>query len=888
MIVPSSMASPLLPVQADCCRSPGPTNPFVEFRIEDVEQSIHGRFAEQVCKHPQRTAVKTDCQELTYQALDRAANHVARAILRVRGPGSEPVGFLLDGGATPLIAILGILKAGNIVVPLEPSFPPARLARVLNHAQAALLLTDNANSSLARELSRGNIPVLNLEAMDSEPDGQDAGLSMSPDSPAYILYTSGSTGNPKGVLQSHRNLLHSTLRYTNSLHISREDRCILLAPCSVAASTSDIFPTLLNGAALLPYNLRTQGFGGLARWLIDEGVTVYHSGPTAFRHLANTLTGAEAFPHLRLVRLGGEPVFRHDVERFRKYFGPDCVLAVTLAATETYAICQYFLDRHVALEGARVPVGYPVAGMEVLLRADEGQQVGAGQVGEIVVRSRHLASGYWRDSERTEAAFQPDPQQPEVRLYRTGDLGLLRPDGCLEYLGRKDEQVKIRGQRVETAEVEAALLALGTIREAAVVGRQTASGDQQLVAYAVPMTTAPTWGAIRQALKDKLPDYMIPSAFVFLERLPLTSTGKVDRRALPPPAGGRPALDNAYAPPRNLVQGLLKDIWEQCLSIRPIGIQDSYFELGGDSLTAEKILALVEHHLGKRFYPGVLVKAPTVEQLAELIMGVQVATALSPLIEIQAGSPGRPRFFYLNGDMASPAVYLGLAKCLGEAQPFSIIQPHGLMDGMVPSTIEAMAADRLRLLRAVQPEGPYFLGGFCIIGLVALEMAQQLQRAGHQVAALVMIAPPPDMSLTIIQAEDGCGIRPALVVSQAGTFRIADATCDAPVHDVGRIESGVQRIHALNAIYRKACRDYVLRPCRGSLTVFQPSEDLLKLGPPIQWGAAATDVEIVIVRGGHRLEKIEEVQVLASCLRKILERCSAGPPGGPRRSNVSA
>jgi amino acid adenylation domain-containing protein len=853
--------SAFLPLQspaADGCRPRSST--FCEFEIEEVEQSIPDRFAKQVRKHAFRTAVKTDRAELTYQALNRTASQVAHGILGARGQKLEPVAFLLDHGALPLVAILGILKAGKIVVPLDPSFPRARLGHLQQHSQAGLILTDSTNASLAREVSGGNCLVINLDELSLAADDGDPRLSVPPETPAYILYTSGSTGDPKGVIQNHRNLLHAALRFTNSLQICPEDRCTLVAACSVAASVSDIFQTLLNGASLLPYDLRGQGFSGLAHWLIDQKATIYHSGPTAFRQFAGRLTGSDSFPDLRVVRLGGEAVTCSDVDLFRRHFGPPCSLVVSLAATETGLIRQHVLDSKTTTGGMRLPVGHPVTAMDIRLVGEDGDDVGPERMGEIVVRSSYLSPGYWRDPERTQAAFRPDDRDQNHRLYYTGDLGLMRPDGCLEYRGRKDEQVKIRGHRVETGEVEAALLGLGTVQEAAVVACDRGSNGPRLVAYVVaPPAARPTVPALRHALREKLPDFMVPSQFVFLDHLPLTDTGKVDRRSLPVPDDSRPALESSYCPPRNLVQAMMKEVWETILNIRPIGIHDSYFDLGGDSLAAEKILSWVQEQFAKTFYPGILVTAPTVDKLTDLVMGAAPAEVQAPLVEIQKGAAGRQKFFFLHGDLSGAALSIGISKGLRKEQPFYVIHPHGLMGWLVPSTIEAMAADNLRTLRAFQPEGPYFLGGYCKGGLIAFELARQLRLHGQKVSGVVIVAPPPDMKLAVTPPDFSPLPQPS--IQSVGE-----------VHDLSRIESGTQRFWALNSLFQKACRNYLLRPFPDRLIIFQPLDDVRTFGPAMLWKAAASQAEVHFVPGGHLMDKPEHVKALASGLRTILDR----------------
>src|SRR5215212_7331058 len=601
-----------------------PTSSFIRFEKEETEQSIPQRFEQQVSRYPDRLAVKTRNHQLSYAALNEAANRVARALLAQRGKGAESIALLLEHGASMIATILGVLKAGKVYVPLDPSFPYARNAYILEDSQAGLIVTNNENRSLAESLSENRHPLIDIDEIDATLSDENVDLPISADNLANIIYTSGSTGQPKGVVQNHRNLLHVAMRYTNGLQISAEDRLTLLQSYSVAGSVSNMLGALLNGGSLLPFNVKEEGLIELAGWLSEEEITVYHSVPTVFRQFATTLTGKEEFPGLRLVRLGGEPVSVGDVQLYKRYFPSDSIFVNSYGASEAASVLRYCVDKDTEISGAVVPVGYPLGDVDILLLDDEGAAVGSNRVGEIVIKSRHVSPGYWRRPDLTRAAFVTDPQDEDGWVYRTGDLGYMQRDGCLVVTGRNDFRVKIRGFRIEVAEIERALRGLAKIKEAVVVAREDQHGEKRLVAYVVPEPEeAPTISELRAFLKDKLPDYMVPSAFLVLETLPMTPNGKLDRLALPAPSLVRPELEANFVAPRTPAEERLAEIFEEVLGLERVGVHDDFFELGGHSLLATRVVSRVRGAFRAELPLRYLFETPTVAGLTERIEAVQ-------------------------------------------------------------------------------------------------------------------------------------------------------------------------------------------------------------------------------------------------------------------------
>jgi amino acid adenylation domain-containing protein len=518
-----------------------PQRDFIEFDSEEVERSIPERFEKIVRQHPDRIAVKAGKHVVTYAELNAMANRLARAIVAGQGEKAEPVGLLLEKAAPLMAAMLGVLKAGKFFVLLDPAFPKARIAAVLEDSQAKLVVTDRSNASLARQVLNDS-GLIEVESIDSRVPNEDLRLQILPKALAYLVYTSGSTGQPKGVVHSHQNLLHNIMLRTNAMPVYMHDRVALL-PSGTANAVTHTFFALLNGAVLLPIDVRMNGAARLRLWLLEERVSFLWISSPLFRNLCEIMTGNERFPGLRLLRLTSETVYKTDVDLYKKHFSFKCVFVNGLHSSETGPLRFYFVNHNTAISGDDVPVGYPVADKEILLLDDEGQEVGFNRVGEIVVRSKYLSPGYWNRPDLTGIKFKADPHDTESQLYFTGDLGLMLPDGCLIHKGRKDFRVKVRGYGVEVSEVEVTLLSHPAVSEVAVVPRQNELGESYLVAYfATHSQPGPSISELRGLLKNKLADYMVPSYFVQLDTIPLTSSGKVDRKALPVPGGPRPQL----------------------------------------------------------------------------------------------------------------------------------------------------------------------------------------------------------------------------------------------------------------------------------------------------------------------------------------------------------
>jgi amino acid adenylation domain-containing protein len=604
-----------------------PSGTFVEFPIEDVETSIPARFEKIVRMYPDRLAVKMASRALTYYELNQAANRIARAIVAKRGQRSEPIVILFENGIDVIAATLGALKSGRSYVAIDPSFTNERIVHMLDDCQAGLLVTNQRNIELSQKLINDARTLLDIDEIDDSRVCDDLNLPISPDDVASIVYTSGSTGGPKGVAHSHRSQLHDVMVKTNATRISFQDRLTLLHSVGFGSARAHLFQSLLNGASLCFFDFKSEGIYRLSKWLNEEDITVYHSTLGVFRQLAEIMPEEEKYTHLRLIRLTGAPVNRLEFDLYKKKFAPGTLLQTVMNSTEARVICSFVTDGSFSFPKIGCPVGYPVPGKTVFLLDENGHEVGLGQVGEIAVKSRYLASGYWRMPELTKAKFLPDPNGGDERICLTGDLGTKLPDGFLIHLGRKDFMVKIRGYRVELGEIERALLTHPEVKDAGVVAWDQEPGEKYLVAYVVPReSNALTVNELRGFLKEKLPDYMIPAIFMFLDSLPLTN-GKLDRTALPRPDHKRPNLQQPYAPPQDEVETRLVQIWEEILNVRPIGIHDNFFDLGGHSLAATRVISRLIQTFQLELPVKALFDAPTVAEMAAIITENQAKRA---------------------------------------------------------------------------------------------------------------------------------------------------------------------------------------------------------------------------------------------------------------------
>ncbi|MGJ7609270.1 amino acid adenylation domain-containing protein [Variovorax sp. LT1R20] len=594
---------------ASAATLPRPTQAFTPIAREEIEQTLTHRFEAQVRRSPSAVAITHEGTAWTYEALDRKANGIAATLRRTLRPGAGRVLLLFGHGPEMVAAMLGVLKAGRSYVPLDPLHPAERLRFIAADSEGQVLLCEPGFNELAASVcDAGHIPVLDQSQIAPADSASDA--ERHPGSETYVLYTSGTTGQPKGVVQVDRNVLHFIAAYTNALHLDASDRLTLFSSYGFDASVMDIYGALLNGAALAIHDLRQVEFEQLHGWLEAERITVWHSTPTVFRLAAGGFQGRKS-SSTRLIVLGGEEAAPSDLALLADNFGPDCLLVNGYGPTESTVTAQFFAHARSQVQGTRLPIGHTVEATRIVLLDPQGQPTDL--FGELAICSRHVARGYLKRPELNAERFVADPSgAPDSHMYRTGDLARWRPDGMLEFLGRADQQVKIRGFRIEPGEIEAVLLRQPGVAQAAVVAREDQPGHRQLVGYAVAKDAEVLDAhALRAALSGYLPDYMVPAAVVVLDALPLTPNGKLDRRALPAPD----LTPRNIRAPRTPQEEVLVTLFAEILGLARVGIDDNFFELGGHSLLATKLVSRVRSALGVELAIRALFEAPTIAQL---------------------------------------------------------------------------------------------------------------------------------------------------------------------------------------------------------------------------------------------------------------------------------
>ncbi|HWE39204.1 MAG TPA: amino acid adenylation domain-containing protein [Isosphaeraceae bacterium] len=837
-------------------------------------------FEEQAARTPDLIAVECRGIGLSYREFNGRANRLARRLVGLGvGPG-VPVGIGLERSPGLAVALLGVLKAGGAFLPLDPAEPRDRLARILADARPRVVLSQE---HLSESFTNCSSDVFIFDDVDDD-DPADLSPSARPDDAAYILYTSGTTGMPKGVVVSHRNLINHNHAVIDLFGLAPEDRVLQFAALGSDISIEELFPTWLAGAtAVLRDGDEWLDPAEFTRRVDRDRIGVVDL-PTAFWHAwAADLAGrGGGIPEaLRLVVVGGERALPSAFACWRAAGGDRVRWINTYGPTEATVIATAFeppADPEARDRLDVLPIGRPIAGARVYVLDSRGEPVPVGLPGELFIGGAGVARGYLNRPVATAESFVPDPfGDPGDRLFRTGDRARWRADGQLEFLGRLDDQVKIRGIRVEPGEVESALLSYAGVREAAVVFR---AEEQRLDAYVVPRDGLEIdKNPLHHHLKERLPASMVPATISVLPSLPRTSSGKLDRKALPRTIGR--VEDRPIVPPGDEVEAALAGLWEDALGMSPIGVDDDFFDLGGHSMLAVRLLGEIESRFGRRLPLATFFHGGTIADVARALRESAEDRPRSPLVTLR-GTGTKPPFACVHPAGGIVFRFAELARQLGDDRPFLAFQAPGLEGECEPiGDVGAMAERYVEALRRRVPEGPYHLGGWSFGGLVAFEMARRLEAAGGRVATLALFDTEAPTLEKRDEARRLASQIEALDAEQRREFILNNYEI-REVYDIdilSRDPNGPGRVARLLDVLRAsvvAGLKYEPGPYSGPLTLFVARDrpGVSRDDPTLGWGRYARGgVESFEVAGDHAtILRAPAVADVARWLRDAIER----------------
>ena len=828
------------------------------------ESSLASLIEAQVETTPDAIAVAYKDRYLTYRDLNNLANQVALA-LRQRGAKPEQVvGVFMDRSEQMLVALLAIVKTGAAYLPLDPMLPTERLRYMVEDSGIRLLVTDSKEREVFGGLDVQEITVTDLCSIPGA--AENLGIDVEPRNLAYILYTSGSTGKPKGVQVPRGALTNFLWCMREWLQIAEGDRWLAVTTISFDIAGLELWLPLLVGARVVLASRADTADGQSLLELIEQhNINFLQATPVTWRLMLQagwtgtqdltSVCGGEAMPP----EFVAEIVPR--VKRLWNVYGP----------TETTIWSTGYLLHD---SNQEVLIGRPFFNTKCYILDAQLNPVPIGVVGELFIGGDGLARGYLNRPELTADRFLPDPfQGGDARIYRTGDLARFRNDGNIECLGRVDHQVKIRGFRVELGEIEVALKQHSGIKQAVAMAREDVPGDKRLVAYLVcEDESKPSVNDLREYLKNTLPDYMVPSAYVFLRSIPISSAGKIDRKSLPAPEqSDRTATESAYVPPGTELEDHLTEIWREVLGLDRIGIHDNFFEIGGHSLLAVRLFTRILDKLGHRLSLNTLFHAPTIARLAAVIEEQPDNSRKHSLVAIRENG-SKPPFYWIPGGRAISALgFRDVSLMLGLDQPVYGFESKLPSGDERPASVEERATEYLKLLLRNQESGPYYLAGFCLGGYVAYEMAQRLRSRGEQVGLLVMInsyypVPPSksEKALYLLQRRRW----------QLTHLPLQEIVAKARIRSQQVPEDMVE--DPSGEVNNRVMRQYRPQAYDGDVTLFISSDSDYtgvdpRLDPRRKWGELAKSSRVMEVPGGHvSLLEQPTIETFAARLRDTL------------------
>jgi len=697
------------------------------------QKSVIEAFHAQVKSSPTATAVTSKGKTLNYSELDALSNAWANKLIKEQVQPGDLVAIALSRNADMLVALLGTLKAGAAYLPLDPDFPEERLRSILKDANPKLILSCH---EAIQQLPQVNTKVILID--DDHTDisldrrvSQETGIKIQGNSPAYVIYTSGSTGRPKGVEIPHNALINFLYAMQKELTLSSKDKFLAVTTISFDISILELFLPLTVGASTVIADRKTvRDPQALSTLAVKENVTLLQATPSLWQALLPTYSN-----ELKGIRplVGGEALPGQLAQTMAKLGHP----VINLYGPTETTIWSSIMPLTKQADLRHPPIGKPILNTQLYILDHAMEPVPVGVTGDLYIAGDGLALGYYKRPDLTKERFIANPfGKKGSRLYATGDKARWRNDGIVEYQGRDDHQIKIRGFRIEIGDIESALLGCREVTQAIVVAQGTPNGDKQLVAYVVPMDNHLETNELRRQLINLLPDYMVPAHFMLLNEMPLTPNGKVDRKALPLPTW---QTSNRYEPPRNQLEEMLTHLWAETLGLTLVGIHDNFFEIGGDSISATRILNHIQKNLLVEVPLGVLFKASTIADLSEYLNRSEDWDPMIGMLPIKSHGT-EPPLFCIHPALGLAWGYAGLLRHLSKSTPVYGLQATGLRHAArLPTSIEDMAEEYLQQIKRVQPKGPYRLLGWSFGGLVAHAIAEKLQAENDSVSFLCML-----------------------------------------------------------------------------------------------------------------------------------------------------
>lgn len=720
------------------------------------DKCVHELFEDQVKKTPDGIAVEFGDEKITYRELDTRANQLAQYLVKC-GVGPDTIaGICIERSVEMLIAVLGVLKAGGAYVPIDGKYPKERISFMVEDTNVPVLLTTSKSSKRLPE-TKTKVILLDEIANELSKESPSAlSVNVKPENLAYVIYTSGSTGKPKGVLMKHKALVNLLNWQINGQRFEKNLRTLQFTTLSFDVSFQEIFSTWCSGGTLimLTEEMR-QDLTEVVKILSEKKIERMFLPFIALNTIAEIYSSMKNIPlYLKEVMTAGEQV--QITPAIIKLFNSlgDFIFYNQYGPSEAHVVTSYPMTGNPNEWSMLPPIGKPIFNNQIYVLNKRLKPVPAGVSGDLYIGGVNLVRGYHNRPELTDERFIDSPFDNTLseKLYKTGDLARTTLDGDIEFLGRSDGQVKVRGIRIEPGEIEAVISEFEGVERAVIIAKLLDGGDRKLIAYIVNRKgmTADI-NALKSFLKSKLPEYMVPADYVVIDEIPLTPSGKINQRALPEPEYSRDTDSADYSEPKDSLELQLVKIWEKVLGVRPIGIRDNFFDLGGHSLLALRVFGYIEKLTGRKLALSTLFNYPTIEGLARILKDEGWTPPWKSLVAVKPGGSKFP--FYCVPPGAGTALHFqAMMKYIPDDQPFYVLESVGLDGKEEPHTVlEEMAAFYIKEIQSLQPEGPYLIGGRCFGGRVAFEMAQQFAKLGQRVALLAIFdtwppftAPPPE------------------------------------------------------------------------------------------------------------------------------------------------